>query len=63
MTPNHPVPSPSIWRNQSSARSSSSVAAGEVFHNIAFTFSAAASISAMTPGADPVVAKYAKNPG
>jgi hypothetical protein len=38
MTPNHPGPSPSICRSQSSARSSSSVAAGDVFHNIALTF-------------------------
>lgn len=63
MTPNHPSPSPSICRSQSRARCSSSVAAGDVFQSIAFTFSAAASISASTPGTEPLMAKYAKKPG
>jgi hypothetical protein len=57
ITPNHPGLSPSICRSQSSARCSSSVATGDVFQSIALTLSAAASISAITPGADPVVAK------
>jgi hypothetical protein len=55
--PNHPSPNPSIWRNQSVATCSSSVAAGDVFHNIAFTSSAATNISARIPGTDDDVAK------
>ena len=55
--PNHPSPNPSIWRNQSVATSSSSVAAGDVFHNIAFTSSVAINNSARMPGTDDDVAK------
>ena len=55
--------SPMKARSQSSATSSSSVAAGELFHTIALTFSAAASSSPRMPGPDPEIAKYAKKAG
>jgi hypothetical protein len=42
---------------------SSSLDAGEVFQWIALVFTAAASISASTPGADPLDGKYARNLG
>jgi hypothetical protein len=57
MIPNHPSPSPSIRRSQSSECCSSSVALGLVFQSIPLTLSAAVSSSARIPGADPVVAK------
>ena len=52
MMPNQPSPRPSSWRSQSIVRCSSSVAAGDVFHSIAFTSSAAISSSARMPGMD-----------
>ncbi|GBD30100.1 hypothetical protein HRbin32_01200 [bacterium HR32] len=55
--------SPSICRSQSSVTCSSSVAAGLVRHSMPFTLSAADSISPSTPGAEPVMAKYAKKAG
>jgi hypothetical protein len=55
--PNQPSLSPRSWRSQSSVLSSSSVAAGDVFHSIAFTLSAEMSISARMPGADAEMAK------
>ena len=55
--PNQPSLSPSIWRSQSVTTCSSSVAAGDVFHSIAFTSSVAVSISARIPGTAADVAK------
>jgi hypothetical protein len=52
MMPNQPLPSPRSWRSQSMVSCSSSVAAGEVFHSIALTSSAAMSSSARMPGMD-----------
>ena len=51
------------WRSQSTATSSSSVAAGDVRQSMAFTFSAAVRNSARIPGSLPEMAKYAKNLG
>ncbi len=48
---------PSISASQPRTCSSSSVAAGDERQTMAFTFSAAASISPRIPGADPVMAK------
>ena len=50
MTPNRPSGRPVIWRSQSSTVISSSVAAGEVFHSIAFTLNVAVSISPRMAG-------------
>ena len=63
MMPNMPSGSPIHCRSQPSTTCSSSVAAGEVFHNIALAFSDAESSSAMMPGPGAVFAKYAMNPG
>src|SRR5207302_4256272 len=63
MKPLIPLSNPIICRSQSSTTSSSSVAAGEVRHNIDFTSNAALSNSPKLPGADVEVAKYAKNEG
>ena len=49
--------SPSMCRSQPSVTSSSSVAAGEVRHSIAFTSSAAASASASTVTGAALIAK------
>ena len=57
ITPSNPGGSPTSWRSQSIVSSSSSVAAGELRHTMAFTFTAAASISPRIPGADPEMAK------
>ena len=57
MMPQKPSGSPTIWRNQSRATSSSSVAEGEVFQSIPLTFNAAHKVSAKIPGADPVIEK------
>ena len=57
MIPNHPSPSPSSWRSQSNVSCSSSVAAGDVFHSMAFVSSAAMSSSARMPGTDDEIAK------
>jgi hypothetical protein len=54
---------PSSCRTQSTATSSSSVAAGEVRQSIAFTFRAAVRNSARIPGSLPEIAKYAKKRG
>ena len=61
--PCHPDGRPSSCASQSSVSSSSSVAAGEVAHPIALTFSVAISSSARIPGSEPVFAKNAKNLG
>ena len=50
-------------RSQPSVTSSSSVAAGDVRHSIAFTSSAAASASASTVTRAALIAKYAKKRG
>jgi hypothetical protein len=55
--PCRPSGRPSSWRSQSTARSSTSVAAGEVLQSIPFTFIVAASSSARIPGSEPVFAK------
>ena len=39
------------------------MAAGEVRHSIAFTFSAAVMVSPRMPGGDPLMPKYAMKPG
>jgi hypothetical protein len=57
MWPCKPSGSPTSWRSQSRASSSSSVAAGDVRQSIAFTLSAAASSSARIPGSLPEIAK------
>ena len=57
ITPNSGSGSPTIWRSQSSATCSSSVAAGAVRQSIALTFSAAARVSPRIPGPDPLEAK------
>src|SRR5262249_7796392 len=54
---------PSSFRSQDNVTSSSAVAAGEVRHIIALTFNAAANISPRIPGAEPLIAKYAKKAG
>jgi hypothetical protein len=51
------------WRSQSITRVSSSVAAGQVRHVIAFTFNGAEIISLRIPGAVAVQPKYARNMG
>jgi len=58
-----PAGSPRICRSQSVATSSNSVAAGEACQTIALTLTAAVSISARTPGADPVIANQPKKAG
>ena len=63
MMPNVPSGSPIHCRSQSSTTCSSSVAAGDVFHNMALAFSDADSNSAIMPGPGAVFAKYAMNPG
>ncbi len=63
MCPCSPSGRPRSWRSQSTATSSSSVAAGEVRQSIAFTFSAAVRNSARIPGSLPEMAKYAKKRG
>ena len=57
MWPCKPSGKPSSCRTQSTATSSSSVAAGEVRQSIAFTFSAAVKNSARIPGSLPEMAK------
>ena len=57
MWPWSPSGRPRSCRSQSSATSSSSVAAGEVRQSIAFTFSAAVRNSARIPGSLPEMAK------
>ena len=52
-----------MLRSQPSVTSSSSVAAGDVRHSIAFTSSAAASASASTVTRAALIAKYAKKRG
>ena len=63
MCPWRPAGSPRSCASQSRVTCSSSVAAGEVSQDIAFTFSAATSSSARIPGREPVFAKSAKNRG
>ena len=63
MCPCHPRGRPSSCASQSSVTCSSSVAAGEVDHAIAFTLNAAISSSARMPGSEPVMPKYAKKRG
>ena len=55
--PNQPVGSPSSSAAQRSVTCSSSVAAGDVRHSIAFTFRAAAMVSPRMPGGEPVMPK------
>ncbi len=55
--PNQPAGSPSSSAVQRSVTCSSSVAAGEVRHSIAFTFRAAAIVSPRMPGGEPVIPK------
>ncbi len=55
--PNHPSGSPSSSSTQASVRCSSSVAAGDVRHSIAFTFSAEAISSPTIPGPEPLIPK------
>ena len=57
MTAPKPSGIPSIWRNQLSVTSSSSVDDGDVFHNMELTLKAAAYISPRMPGADAQVEK------
>ena len=57
MWPCSPSGRPSSCASQSSASSSTSVAAGDVVQSIAFTFSAATMSSARIPGSEPVLAK------
>jgi hypothetical protein len=54
---------PTISRTQESTMVSSSVAAGEVFHVIALTLSAAAAISPRSAGPLLVLPKYPRNAG
>jgi hypothetical protein len=51
MTPKNPSGRPVIWRSQSITTTSSSVAAGAVFHSMALALKAAVSISARMAGA------------
>ena len=55
--PNQPAGRPSSSATQRSVTCSSSVAAGDVRHSMAFTFSAAAIISPRMPGGEPVMPK------
>ena len=55
--PRQPSDIPRSCRSQSMTSSSSSVADGDVRHNIPFTFRAAVSASPRIPGPDPVIAK------
>jgi hypothetical protein len=63
MTPSNESGSPISVRSHERTTSSSSVADGDVRHSMACTFNADDRRSASTPGALPVIAKYAKKPG
>jgi hypothetical protein len=55
--PNQPAGRPSSSAAQRVVTASSSVAAGDVRHSMAFTFSAAAMVSPRMPGGEPVIPK------
>ena len=63
MWPCSPGGSPRSSASHPTTTCSSSVAAGEVTHAMALTFSAAVRSSARIPGSEPVLAKYAKKRG
>jgi hypothetical protein len=63
ITPSNDAGRPSSSPSHRVATSSSSVAAGDVRQSIACWLSAAVRNSASTPGALPVLLKYAKNAG
>ena len=57
ISPNQSGGRPISSATQRSTRCSSSVAAGDVRHSIAFTLSAAATVSPRMPGGEPLIAK------
>ena len=61
--PNHSSERPIHSRNHPSETCSNSATAGDVFQCNPLVFNAAASISPITAGVEPVHAKYAMNPG